>query len=248
MMKYRNWIGIGFLLMACLPAYAFNTVDEQIDHYLGILAGDNLNAKVHMLKRLKWKGLSDPRLYDEIVKAPFDQYLIKKFDKPTLVDLGHKIRALGYSGNPKYQPTLATIMNYSPNKKLRKYAQKALVDLDRFTRWNQQIAESEVQVEGKSVEITTYFKMLNVADSNVQRFAAEAIFDANLQDSELLDAVAEKLKMMHAQPGLDNLAMDTAAWFIKDLGQNGGYRDLLTEVNQNTPHKKLKKHSIKYIQ
>ena len=42
--------------------------------------------------------------------------------------------------------------------------------------------------------------------------------------------------------------MDTAAWFIKALGQSGDYRDLLVEVNRSTPYKKLKKHSIKFIQ
>ncbi|MCP4390043.1 MAG: hypothetical protein GY802_17245 [Gammaproteobacteria bacterium] len=247
-MKLRNWIGFVFLLMLSLPAYAFNTVDEQIDQYLKVLAADNHQATLYMLTRLKWTAITDPRLYDEIAKSPLNHYLTKKLDKVTLSDAAHKIRALGYSGNPKYRDTLSTIMNNSPNKKLRAHSQKALVDLDRFERWNRQINEADAAVQGKSVEITTYSKMLNVQDTLVQRFAARAIVDASLRDSDLLDAVAEKLKAMYADPGLDKREQDTAAWFVKALGQSGKYRSLLTEVNQSTPHNKLKKHSIRYIQ
>lgn len=201
-----------------------------------------------MLKRLKWTAITDPRLYDEIEKAPVSQYLIKKPDKITIGDVAHKIRALGFSGNPRYQATLTTIMNDAPNKKFRIHAKKALVDLGRFERWNKQINDAEVQVEGKSVEITVFFKMLNVEDTLVQRFAAKAIVDGWQQDEDLLNAVADKLKAMYNQPGLDKRVQDTAAWFVKALGQSGKYRELLTEVNQGTSYKKLKKYSIRYIQ
>lgn len=246
-MKFRNWIGLVFLLMVSLPGYAFDSVDEQIDHYLEVLAADNHKATLYMLTRLKWTALSDPRLYDEIAKSPMTHYPSKKLDKITLSDAAHKIRALGYSGNPKYQATLTTIMNDSPNKKLRRHAEKALVDLNRFERWNRQIHEADSMLQGKSVEITIYSKMLNVQDTVVQRFAPKAIVDASLQDADLLDAVAEKLKAMYTNAALDKHQQDTAAWFIKALGQSGGYRDFLTEVNQGTPHNKLKKYSNKFI-
>ena len=246
-MRLRNWIGFVFLLVVSLQAYAFDSVDEQIDHYLAVLASGDQKATIEMLKRLKWTAITDPRLYDEIEKSPATNYLIKKPDKIILGDVAHKIRALGFSGNPKYGATLTTIMNDAPNKKFRNHAKKALVDLDRFERWNRLINEAEVQVEGKSVEVTTYLKMLEVEDTLVQRFAAKAIVDSWQQDTDLLDAVADKLNAMYTQPGLDKHEQDTAAWFIKALGQSGGYRDFLTEVNQTTPHKKLKKYSIKFI-
>ena len=246
-MRFRYWSGFLLLLIVSLPAWSFDTVDQQIDHYLGILAGDNHNAKVEMLKRLKWTAITDPRLYDEIEKAPASQGFEKKLDKLTIADLAYKIRALGYSGNPKYQPTLNSISKDAPIKKLRKHATKALVDLKRFEQWNRQIAQAEIGQQGKSVEITTYLKMLNVEDTLVQRFAAKAIVDGALRDPDLLNEVAAKLQGLYTAPGLDKRVQDTAAWFIRALGDSGDYRDLLTEVNQNTPYKKLKKYSIKYI-
>lgn len=247
-MRLRNWTATLLLLFLSLPGWAFDTVDEQIDHYLGILASDNHSAKVEMLKRLKWTAITDPRLYDEIEKAPASQGLAKKLDKLTIADLAYKIRALGYSGNPRYQQTLSNISNNAKIKKLRGHATKALVDLQRFERWNRLINEAEIGQQGKSVEITTYLKMLNVEDTLVQRFAAKAIVDGAMQDEDLLNEVAAKLQGLYTDPALDKRTQDTAAWYIRALGQSGDYRDLLTVVNQNTPHKKLKKYSIKYIQ
>ena len=246
-MKLRNWTGIVFLLMVSLPGYAFDSVDEQIDHYLDVLSDSPVKARVSMLKWLKFTAITDPRLYDEIEKTPLQEYQNKQLDKVTLSDVGHKIRALGYSGNPKYRDTLITIQSDTPNKRIRGYATKALIDLGKYTHWNKLIADSDPGVEGKSTELTTYFKMLNTDDPFVQHLGARAIFEERHRDSDALELIAEKLKALYAVPGLGGQQLDTAAWFIKVLGQSGNYRDLLTEVNQSTPHKKLKKHSIKFI-
>lgn len=246
-MKKTSFMGFLLLALTSLPVAAFDSVDEQIDHYLGILEDSPLRAKVEMLKRLKYTAITDPRPYDEIEKAPLDEYLNKQLDKVTLSDVGYKIRALGYSGNPKYRNTLTTIMNDSPNKRIRSYAQKALVDLGRYEHWNRLIAETDPGVEGKSAEITTYFKMLNTDDPFVQHLGARAIFEGRQTDPDALALIAEKLEPLYAQPGLDGQRIDTAAWFIKVLGQSGEYGDLLARVNQATTHEKLKKYSSKFI-
>ncbi len=53
MMKYKTWIGAILLLLVNVPAFAFDSVDEQIDHYLVILETDNYANKVRMLERLQ---------------------------------------------------------------------------------------------------------------------------------------------------------------------------------------------------
>jgi len=241
--------------MISLPAAAFDSVDGQIDHYLVILEGTDQRAKITMLKRLQWSGLSEPRLFDAIEAAPLAVIDIKKPDKLTLQDAAHKIRALGYSGTEKYRASLAQLKQNAANRKIRRHAAKALLDLDKFGRWNRQIANSNVHVEGKSAEVTNYMKMLGVDDVLVQRLAARAIFHEQRKDSDLLDMVAEKLQAMHAREGLNGAAQDTGAWYVKALGQSGKYRDLLVRVNQNSPYKnqnspykKIKKHALKFIQ
>lgn len=247
-MKMLNLTGWMFLLIINGQVFAFDTVDEQIDHYLDVLANDSNPDKIEMLKRLQWSGLTDPRLFDKIAEGPEKQYLRDDLNKPGIGVLSHQIRALGYSGNEKYRNILGEISKSAVNKKLKKHATKALVHLNKFKGWNKLIAASNSSVSGKSVEITTYMKMLNVDDVFVQRLAARAIFHEKRQDPDLLALVAEKLKASYLQSGLDGHAQDTIAWFCKALGENGfrDYGDLLSDVVKNTPYKKVKKHASKY--
>lgn len=246
MQACRNW-SVLLLLIFSLPLAAFDSVDEQIDSYLAILGGGDHLARIQMLKRLQWSGISDPRLYDAIEELPLREIGLAKPNRPELDDITHRIRALGYSGNEKYRPTLERLGREAANKKIRNHARKALQQLGQFKTWNEKIAQSDIATSGKSTEVATYMRMLNTNDVMVQRLAARATFHERRMDKDLLDLTAAKLRGLYAQPGLGGQALDTAAWFVKALGMSGNYTDLLIEVNQATPYKKLKKYSIKYI-
>lgn len=247
-MRNKIWIGLIFLLVANMPVFAFTSVDEQIDHYLEILATGNFESRKQMLERLQWSGLSDPRLYDEIEKQLLAQYQNEDLDKYENSLLSHRARALGYSGNEKYRSSLEEVKKAAYQNRVRKHAGKALSELGKYEIWNRKVAQSDTSVEGKSVEVTTYMRMLNVDDSFVQRQAARAIYHENRQDSDLLALVAERLEGLYLQEYLDKQVQDTAAWFCKALGRNGGskYTALLSKVAENSPHKKIRKYASKY--
>jgi hypothetical protein len=249
-MKALKWVGIIFMLALNLPAHAFTSVDEQIDHYLEILNDGTYETKIEMLQRLQWSGLTAPRLFDEVEKNVFEGYLDLNRDKKGFGLLTHHIRALGYSGNEKYRDTLEFISNSEDknSRRIRGHSKKALVQLGKYKNWNRMIAESDIAVEGKSVEVVTYMKMLNVTDFFVQRQAARATYDELRQDPDLLDLIAFRLESVYLLKYLDKQGQDTAAWFCKALGQNGGqkYTDLLTKVAADSPHSKIKKYASKY--
>jgi len=249
-MKYKTWIGAILLLLVNMPAYSFESVDEQIDHYLKILEKGGHASKVQMLERLQWSGLSDPRLYDEIEHQLLMQYQSDGRDKYEISLLSHKARALGFSGNEKYRTSLAQVSKAATPKRVRQHAKKALSELDKFKNWNRMIAEVDITVEGKSVEVTTYIKMLNVNDTFVQRNAARAIYHEFQEDPDLLALVAERLEGLYLQDNLDKQVQDTAAWFCKALGRNApwDYGELLSEVAKNTPYKKIRKYARQYAQ
>lgn len=249
-----NWfcrIGIALLLLANSPAYAFTTADEQIDHYLKILDSGSYAAKNQMLERLQWSGLSNPRLFYRIETQVQFQGMLddKKIGKELAGVLSHQIRALGYSGNQKYRKTLRNVMASSRGQKFRKHARKALTQLDKFEYWHKLIADSDIQIEGKSVEVATYMKMLKTDHVMVQRLAARAIFHERRTDSDLLSMAAEKLEGLYMQPGLDGESQDTVAWLCKALSQSGhsSYLGLLKRIASNTPHTKIKKHAAKSV-
>jgi len=250
MMKYKTWIGAILLLLVNVSVYSFDSVDEQIDHYLVILETDNYANKVRMLERLQWSGLSDPRLYDEIEHQLLMHYQSDGRDKYAISLLSHKARALGFSGNEKYRNSLAQVNKGANSKRVRKHAKKALSELGKYKGWNQLIAESDINVQGKSVEVTTYMKMLNVNDTFVQRQAARAIYHEFQDDPDLLALVADRLEGLYLQDNLDKQVQDTAAWFSKALGQSGRleYTVFLSKVAQDTPHKKIRKYAKKYAQ
>jgi hypothetical protein len=231
-----------------MPVYAFTSVDEQIDHYLEVLATGNFESTKQMLERLQWSGLTDPRLYDEIEKQLLAQYQNEELDKYENSLLSHRARALGYSGNEKYRSGLVQVKTAAYQKRVRQHAKKALSELGKYKNWNRMIAESDITVEGKSVEVTTYMKMLNVDDPFVQRQAARAIYHEDRQDSDLLALVAERQEGLYLQEYLDKQVQDTAAWFCKALGQNASwkYGELLSKVAKDTPHKKIRKYALKY--
>jgi len=239
------------LLSTTLPVHAFDTVDEQIDHYLKILNRGSYAAKYQMLQRLQWSGLFDPRLYYRIETQVQFQGMLndKKMNKGLAGLLSHQIRALGYSGNQIYRSTLGNVMQNSKGQKFRKHAKKALIQLDKFEYWHKLIAESDFQIEGKSVEVATYMKMLSTEHVMVQRLAARAMFHEQRTDSDLLSMAAEKLEGLYMQPGLDGEAQDTAGWLCKALSQGGqvSYLNLLKRVASSTPYKKIKKHAAKSV-
>lgn len=247
-MKMFKLIGWLFLIMLSGQALAFETANQQIDHFLDVLANDSDSSKEKMLERLQWSGLSDPRLFDKIAERLEKPDLGKGLNKSDINLVAYHIRALGYSGNVKYRSLLEKIEKSAGSSKLKRHAKNALVDLNKFHRWNNLIAASDFSVTGKSVEITTYMKMLNEDDVLVQRLAARATFHEQRRDPDLLALIAEKLKASYLQSGLGREAQDTSAWFCKALGENDikKYGDLLSDVVKNTPYKGVRKHASKY--
>ncbi len=252
-MKYLKankikWLGLVVILGSHFSVQAFSTVEGQIEHYLNVLNSGEYTNKIEMLQRLQWSGLSDPRLYDPIEQRLLDQYLEDNLNKPDIGLLSHLSRALGYSGNKKYIATLSEVENNSAQKKIRKHARKAQIQLTRFEAWNRLIADSDYPVEGKDVEIAMYMKMMNTDDPQVQRLSARAIFHQRLQDSDLLALVAKKVEGSFLDPALSGDAQDAVAWMCKAIGQSGTpeYSDLLSRVVAETPHKKIRKHASKY--
>ena len=227
---------------------AFTSDNERIDAYLKVLDSTNMEKKEKMLNNLQWSGLSDARLYDDIEMRLKSQYLNPNlYGQLNLV--AYQVRALGFSGNEKYRSTITEISNNAASPKLKRHARKALVSLKKYVEWNKLINNSHLNVDGESVEVATYMKMLTIDDVLLQRIAARAIFHEKQHDNDLLDLAAVKLKELYLQPGLSGAWQDTASWLCKAIGQSGDsqYINLLSIVASDTPHQKIKRYASKYI-
>ena len=83
----------------------------------------------------------------------------------------------------------------------------------------------------------------------LQHMGARAVFYARQYDSDLLEMIAEELRANHKRKGMDSEIQDTMAWFCRALGQNAwvGYNELLVEVMNNSPYRKIRKWTGKYV-
>jgi hypothetical protein len=237
------------LLLLAGQALAYDDKQQMIDDKLNILASGSEPAKIEMLERLQWSGLSDPRLFDKIAEWPASSYGDGGLSTAEVTLMSYQIRALGYSGNNKYLDLLNNIEASAGNNKLKRHARSAIKDMGNYQRWNAEIAQSDFSVAGKSYEIASYMKMIDSSDTAVQRMGARAVYHERRQDAELLAMMADKLKASYKMSGLDAQTQDTLAWFCRALGLNGRgeYIDLLVEVRDNTPYGKIKKWAKKSV-
>ena len=205
-------------------------------------------AKIEMLQGLQWAGPSDERLFDKIAEWLQNEYEIKTCS-PQVNLMSHHIRALGYSGNAKYLELLQSAKASAVNNKLKRHARNALRYLATYERWNAEVAQSDFEISGKSFEVTTYMKMINSDDAPVQGMCARAVFHERQYDSDLLKMIAEEFRANHKGKWMDSETQDTMAWFCKALGQNVriGYDELLVEVMNNSPYRKIRKWAGKYV-
>ena len=196
-----------------------------------------------MLERLQWSGLSDPLLFDRLEKDVLAAQEQKYFERDVLSVLAYEVRALGYSGNPKYQPTLQFMANKAENTKLKRHASKAKADLVQFQAIQNKLATVKIPDAELPAEVVSYIKLLETNDAYAQRLAARAIFHEQRKDPALLEVTAAKLKSMYMDTNLDKTAQDSAAWMCKALKQATGYESLLQKVASETPHKKIRKYA-----
>ncbi|MCP4331979.1 MAG: hypothetical protein GY785_04940 [Gammaproteobacteria bacterium] len=243
--KHAAWV---LLLLLAGQVLAYDNKEQMIDDKLTILDNAGFTTKVEMLKRLQWSGLSDVRLFDQIAELPASKYQ-RSMNNDERGLAAHSLRALGFSGNPKYQDLLKDIKAKASSNTLKRHARSGLADLERHQRWNELLAQSDFSVNGKSYEVATYMKMLSINDFSVQKLAARATFHERRLDSDLLKMIADNLKASYLRDELDGEAQDTMAWFCKALGQNAivQYHELLSEVAANSPHSKIKKYARKYV-
>jgi len=242
-MNLRKMVCMSMLMASSSISLAFNNNDEQIAHILTVVETGTQQQKEEVLERLQWSTLSDPKLYDEFEKDLLQHYQQKYFEDDLADLLAYEVRALGYSGNPKYKQILETLAKDANNSSLKRYAKKAQKDLPTFIKVQQALSNVSISRADMASELVNYMRLLETDDSYSQRLAARAIYHEQQNKPELIALAAEKLKANYMKSDLDGLGQDSAAWLCKVLKQHGGYDALLEEVANNSPHRKIQRYA-----
>lgn len=217
-----------FGILACLffaSSALSATVEEDVVRYVNIFNG-NANLHSDAADTFIWIGLSDPRIFDVIEKRLLADAEAGRNDKNEKNRVARYIRALGFSGQAKYIPT---INQFVADNTYERYAKAALVDLPQYQLWNPIIANRASFDPKVSDDANRVMNMLRADDFMLKRVGAKRVYYKH-QEPEVLEVLAQELRADYAQATPQTA--DAVAWMVKALGQPRleKYKPLIEEV------------------
>lgn len=240
-------IALSLLISSCLLApFAFAN-DYTLEDYQQIFQGDNQFKQQSAVESLVLSGLNDPSLFD-IVEAKLNASLPLATQKHPIEYSSWLAKGLGYSGNEKYRASLQAIVNGDYHKKLRKYAQEGLSNIDKFAIWNPILNDKSQYDAKQSQPLNVLANALASSDLELKRMAAKHIANKRVYDEFILEKLANQLTSLDLLKH-DKLSIDTYAWIAKALASSGNekFKPVIVNIAETAPEKKLRKYATKYI-
>jgi hypothetical protein len=215
------------------------TIDEEVEQHIAIFRGDKWQHP-SAAEGLAWKGLSDPRLYDVIEERLRNDYPVPREAKRERQRLAWYIRALGFSGQDKYVPTLQRFLD---DRDYNSYARHALKDLPDYRNWNPIISDRKSFDPKLSDQANRILNMLRATDFRLKEIGAKRVYFERPEEPAVLDALVKEL--LAAYQGADSSNNDEIAWMIKALGatRNEKYRPVVQEVADKALDAKIARHA-----
>lgn len=240
-------IALSLLISSCLLAPFAFADDYTLEDYQQIFQGDNQFKQQSAVESLVLSGLNDPSLFD-IVEAKLNASLPLATQKHPIEYSSWLAKGLGYSGNEKYRASLQAIVNGDYHKKLRKYAQEGLSNIDKFAIWNPILNDKSQYDAKQSQPLNVLANALASSDLELKRMAAKHIANKRVYDEFILEKLASQLTSLDLLKH-DKLSIDTYAWIAKALASSGNekFKPVIVNIAETAPEKKLRKYATKYI-
>jgi hypothetical protein len=234
-----------FLVFACLGLLcgraAAATPEEDVQRFVAIFAGPE-DKHQEAVQALAWMGLSDPRIFDPLEQRVLaESPTARGFNRADRNRIAHYIRALGFSGNPKYLPT---ILNFRDDKEYERFSRVAAGELPQYQKWNPIISNRATFDPKYNDDVNRVRNMLLSDDVILKRLAAKRVFFAH-REEELIERLADALKSNYRRDPEDAELVNTLGWLIKGVActNNPKYIPLLDEVAENAPNRAVQRHA-----
>jgi hypothetical protein len=221
------------LFSLCTPFSALAaTPEEDVQRYIGIFqAGADSDRAAD---DLAWMGISDTRLYDLIER----QLLVdsRGTSRPERNHAARLIKALGFSGQPKYEATLNGL-----SEAYRRPVERALINLKLYEKWNPVIASRAGWDAKYPDDVNRVRNMLKSDDLRLQAVGAKRVFFAHSSETVLLDLLAERLRACY-KTATDPDGVEAAGWMVNGLGKSASpdHRGVIAEVAAGAASDKLR--------
>ena len=232
-------------LSATLAAYAEPQTPEE---FVKIFQSGTQVEQEKAAEALEWAGISSPQLFD-LVEAVALKTLPQSTDKVTINFESYLVKALGYSGNEKYRPTIQKIIAEAHDKKLKKYGQQALATLPTYTKYNSIIAPKPWPENTHPSINQRIVNMLNSDDTELVRLGAKRVHNTLNYAPELLVALNAVVERNYKSK-LDDERLDAIAWAAKALAgsRQAEYKATIQKMATGSTEKKLQSYGKKYLE
>jgi hypothetical protein len=232
------------MIMFFLAAIVFSasvtamSLEEDIQANIKIFNGDKSTHSA-AAEKFRWIGLSDTRLFDVIEQRLITEDAKGVYDPHEISRLERYIRALGFSGQRKYQ---ATLVNFKDQTNYRKAAEAALKDLPVYEKWNPIISNRSMFDPKYSDEANRIMNMLRSNDLFLNEIAAKRIY-YEVKEDYLYEYLAEQVKVNYMRT--EEAYRDVFSWQVKALSssKNEKYRSLILEVAKKAVLPTIRRHA-----
>lgn len=224
----RKFLSCLLLLCSTLAVAASN--EQDVARYIDIFKGNDATQHNNAVESLAWMGLSDARLFDVIEQRLLAEHEAVIRDRDEKNRVARYIRALGFSGNAKYLPTISRFVG---DRTYDRYARTALQDHPNYSRWNSIISDRSTFDPTLNDEANRVINMLRADDFLLKRIGAKRVYFKN-REPQVLAVLEAQLLASHTIQDKD--ASDAIAWMAKALGETGDQRYIpLLQQASNAP-------------
>lgn len=235
-----------FLALACLGALCGRAVaatpEEDVQRFVLLFDGP-VERHQEAVQALAWMGLSDPRIFDPLEKRILAEAPdARGFNRADRNRVAHYIRALGFSGNPKYLPT---ILSFAQDREYERFSRMAVEELPQYQKWNPIISDRATFDPKYPDDVNRVRNMLLGDDLTLKRLAAKRVYFAS-REPELVERLAAALKENYTRGANDKEITNTLGWLIKGVActRDMKYVPLLDEVAANAPNMNVQRHAF----
>lgn len=239
-MKFRSLIA----LVALLATGLVFAEPQSSSEYVKVFASGYPMEKQKAMESLAWAGLSSAEVFDPLEAEALAKYPMAT-DRTTIDYVSWLVKALAYSGQQKYMPTIAKIAANAPHKKLKKYALQAQKMLPMYTKYNPIIAPAGGAYPSFNQRLAN---MLKSGETELVTIAAKRIYFTRTFTPELLGLAKTNLEKGYKSK-LNGDMFQELAWQTRALvaSHDAQYRPLIDQVASSATEKKLRKYTLKYL-
>lgn len=214
-------------------------MENEIQKYITVYDEGTIYDKKQAVSGLAWSGIADARLFDIVEVELLDHYQAKT--RTIVEELPYLVKALAYSGMEKYRPTISTVANNATAKKLRSYAESALIQLTRYQQWNPIILKGvDEAAPGKLNELRVY-NMLRSSLPQLMHMGARMAYGSYLGNDRIL-AATNQSTLNNYDKNLDQVyQIDAVLWMMKVLAASGRpeYTETLDTIALHSSNTKI---------